>query len=89
MINSKTTIQGIDFYRVDSDMYGNPRYVFHFLQIPLNEKEQDLPILEQHKLRYEKAKKIGIHKYRGKWFGGGLVVQSYNLETDAKLINDL
>jgi hypothetical protein len=24
----------------------------------------------------------GLSKYRGKWFGGGYVIQSYNLESD-------
>ena len=29
-----------------------------------------------------KARKIGGVKYRAKWFGGGIVVQSYNLRED-------
>ena len=85
----KTTMSGIDFYGVNNDINGNPRFVFHFLDIPLQEDERNLNFKEQYILRCEKAKKIGAYKYRGKWFGGGLVVQSYNLENTAKEIKNL
>jgi hypothetical protein len=58
----------ITYYRIDNDINGNPRYVVHFLS--LNVKLAD----------YGKIK--GLTKYRAKWFGGGYVFQSHNLESD-------
>jgi hypothetical protein len=50
-------------------VYGNPRYIFHFTVISWNYKEA-----------VKLANKIGGSKYRGKSYGGGIVVQSYNLQ---------
>jgi len=33
-----------------------------------------------------KSRKIGGQKYRGKWFGGGIVFQSYCLKSDLSLL---
>jgi hypothetical protein len=33
-----------------------------------------------------KSRKIGGQKYRGKWFGGGIVLQSYCLKSDLSLL---
>jgi hypothetical protein len=69
---------GYDFYRVDNDYNGNPRYVIHFLAFAND---------------YDKAKRlansIGFSVYRGKSFGGGFVSQSYNLENTAEQIINL
>jgi hypothetical protein len=77
-IQNTETLEGITFYRVSNDVNGNPRYVFHFLALAES---------------YDKArrlgKKLGASVYRGKWFGGGLVIQSYNLLQDAKDINEM
>ena len=56
--------QEIGFSKVDSDMYGNPRIVVHFLALGL---EDYVPVK-------------GFTRYRGKAFGGGYVFQSYNHE---------
>ena len=70
--NKVSTELGTDFFRVNNDINGNPRYVIHFLAFADN---------------YEKARKIansiGFSVYRGKQFGGGFVGQSYNLESTA------
>ena len=34
----------------------------------------------------KKARTVGGRKYRGKWFGGGIVFQSYNLKYDLGLM---
>jgi hypothetical protein len=61
-----------DFYRVNNDINGNPRYVIHFLAFNGN---------------YDTARKlansIGFRVYKGRDFGGGFVGQSYNLESTA------
>ena len=72
-LDYKTELQlGHDFYRVNNDINGNPRYVIHFLAFNSD---------------YDTARKlansIGFRVYRGKEFGGGFVGQSYNLESTA------
>lgn len=66
------------FKRVNNDVNGNPRYVFHFLELADNYSEA-LKI----------AKKIGGKKFHNKQFGGGIVIQSYNLRNDIEDINNL
>ena len=59
----------IEVFRIPNDVNGNPRYVVHFLD--LNIKLSD----------YDNLNKLyGFKKYRAKWFGGGVVFQSYNIE---------
>ena len=64
---------GFDFYRVNNDVNGNPRYVIHFFAFAPD---------------YDQARKIanrlGFRVYRGRHFGGGFVCQSYNLENTAE-----
>lgn len=68
----------VSFTRVNNDVNGNPRYVFHFLSID-----------SQYKRAVEKAKKIGGKAYRGKSYGGGIAIQSYNLHDTARDIATL
>ena len=67
-----------NFTRVNNDVNGNPRYVFHFLYLADNYNEA-LKI----------AKKIGGKKFHNKQYGGGIVIQSYNLRNDIEDINKL
>jgi len=79
----------IEFTRVNNDSNGNPRYVFHFLSLLSEEESQetdDTSIEDKFRLAHQRALKIGASKYRGKDFGGGFVVQSYNLHHTAKSI---
>ena len=66
-----TTVKNkrVKVFRIKNDVNGNPRYVVHFMD--LNIKLAD----------YDKINKLyGFNKYRAKWFGGGVVFQSYNIE---------
>jgi hypothetical protein len=76
----------MEFKRIDNDVNGNPRYVTHFLNIPL---DADVSISERYALACKKANKIGGKKYHTKAFGGGIVFQSYNLDTLIKDIEEL
>ena len=67
-----------NFTRVNNDVNGNPRYVFHFLYLA-DFYDDALKI----------AKKIGGKKFHNKQYGGGIVIQSYNLRNDIELINNL
>ena len=66
------------FKRVNNDVNGNPRYVFHFLYLA-DDYSEALKI----------AKKFGGKKFHNKQYGGGIAIQSYNLQDDIKLINNL
>ena len=64
-------------YRVKNDLNGNPRYVTHFLAF--NDDYDRAKVI---------ANELGWSVYRGKWFGGGFVTQSYNLENTIEQIID-
>ena len=84
----------IQYKKIKNDIYGNPRYVIHFINL-LSDKDWDsLPqslsqISDGYALAIKKAKKIGGSKYRGKDFGGGIVFQSFNIESTIKDIKGL
>jgi len=86
-----TTIE--NFTRINNDLNGNPRYVVHFLQL-LSESENNykrtgLNINNAYELAIKKARTIGGKKYHNKSYGGGIVFQSYNLQTLVDKINEL
>jgi len=76
--NFTETVDGVTFYNIDSDINGNPRYVFHWMSIGSSYDDA-----------IRKARTIGGQVYRGKWFGGGIVLTSYNLLKTATCINSL
>jgi hypothetical protein len=71
----KVNGEEIPYYRIDNDLNGNPRYVTHFLDLGIKPNDY--------------GKVPGLSKYRGKWFGGGYVIQSYNLESDLSYYKNL
>ena len=66
---------GHDFYRVNNDRNGAPRYVIHWLAFA-NEYGEAKRL----------ANRLGFRIYRGRDFGGGFVCQSWNLENTAERI---
>lgn len=74
----------MELIRIDNDVNGNPRYVTHFLNVPI--EGEGLSISEKYALACKKAKTIGGRKYHTKKFGGGIVFQSYNTND---LINEI
>lgn len=78
----------IQYKKIKHDINGNPRYVVHFSEL-LNLNEFDsfsgiVKISQAYNLALKKAKKLGGKAYRGKDFGGGIVFQSYNIESTIK-----
>lgn len=69
-----TLKNGLDItvYRTTNDLYGNPRYIVHYLSLELDD--------------YVSIK--GLKKYRGKKFGGGYVFQSYSIEDTTQYYYD-
>ena len=67
---------GIECFRINNDVNGNPRYVVHFLSFGTD-----------YSAAQKTAKRaVGASVYRARWFGGGLVFQSYNIDGDLKEI---
>ena len=66
-INGETTTA----YRINNCVNGNPRYVIHFLAFGNTYNEA-----------LSNSRKIGGTVYRAKWFGGGIIISSYNLQDD-------
>lgn len=93
----KTTKQPIEFTRINLDVNGNPRYVFHFTElinegdrIKANATKGDMfGITTQYNIALNKAREIGGRKYHNKQYGGGIVVQSYNIQDEEKQIKAL
>lgn len=94
-----------NFTRINNDINGNPRYVIHysecvsdkdFLELhgvtPSEQKE-----LNAHMRKTEyaygvavvKMNKLGGRKYNTKNYGGGIVFQSYNLQSLCDRINEM
>jgi hypothetical protein len=65
----------IKVLKIPHDINGNPRYF-----IPLSD------INEKPEIALEKAKSIGGKKYKGKCYEAGVIIKSYSLQNDLKLM---
>lgn len=88
------TTNKIDWTMVSNDVNDNPRYVCHFLNFITDNDDYDktgvyIGIDNKYKLALERAKKIGGKKYHNKRYGGGIVIQSYNIQEDERRIVEL
>ena len=84
-LKKKRIMKAIEFTRVDNNFCGNPRYVTHFFSL-LKEDEQTI---SNYNLAVKRANELGGKKYRGSDFGGGIVFQSYNLDSLRKHIREI
>lgn len=77
----KVTSEYITWTRIDNDINGNPRYVCHYLAF----KPYQDPMESYNSFSYEYALKVarslGGRKFHNKQYGGGIVFQSYNIES--------
>ena len=86
--------QEITAFKVNHDSNGNPRWVIHFLDL-LTDGEKEAARKEAEEAptfttstsvmfrdALNKSRKAGGCKYRAKWFGGGIVFQSYDIQGD-------
>lgn len=60
----------IPYHKIYNDVNGNPRRVVHFLDLGVQPEDY--------------GKIPGLTKYRANWFGGGYVMQTYNIQEDLK-----
>lgn len=86
------TVNGIEFTEVKSDMYGNPRSVIHFMNF-LTQAEKDSWGIDTRNylfnLALKRSRKVGGEKYRGKSYGGGIVLQAWSKDFVANKINEI
>ena len=64
-----------NFTRIDNDSYGNPRYY--------------IPVFMLDGIEHKTLNKLGFKLYRGKKYGKGYVVQSYNIQHDCDRLNGI
>lgn len=81
---SSEYINNVEVFRVENDINGNPRYVVHYLSLLTDKERDNLTFEECWRLALSKARKEGGKVYRASWFGGGIVLQSYNIEQTIK-----
>ena len=74
------THRNVTYYRAKSDVYGNPRYVVHYLSIPFRDQRPGEEFFAYQNAHFEHARNAlcGKH-YRGSDFGGDIVVQTYDI----------
>lgn len=75
----------LDWTRVNNDVYGNPRYVVHFLDI-MPERFDKYDLNNKYQAVVKFANKLGGKKFHNKQYGGGIVFQSYNLSSTENFI---
>ena len=95
-MNTRQTHSGIDFYRIDNNSSGAPRYVCHFLA--LNTQADDSPetwntygistISHKYAVALKRAKQINptARKFHNKQFGGGIAFCTYDIAELARMI---
>ena len=69
----ETVLGEVTAYGIPSDVNGNPRWVIHYRDLYEDYRNND---------RLEHGFKL----YTAKWFGGGYVIQSYDIQGDIKNI---
>lgn len=79
----------MEFTRISNDINGNPRYVVHFLNFLSDEELEKLSPLDKYDAALRKSRAVGGKKYRARWFGGGIVVSTYNKPTMKKDIQSI
>ena len=77
-----------DFKRINRDINGNPRYVFHFLHL-ITEHERHYCLPNSYKIAVKRANKIGGRRFHNKQYGGGIVITTYSIEDEIQKINTL
>ena len=78
----------IECLKIDYSINGSPRYVIHFLDILSDDviSNSNLSIQDKFRIALNKSRLISGKKYMAKWFGGGIVISSYNLRSDLEQI---
>ncbi len=89
MLKNKCLTSKIEFYKVDNDVNGNPRYVSHYLSWLTSAELDSNSTGSKYGIALHRAKKLGGRKFHNKQYGGGIVITSYNLCSDEARILEL
>ena len=75
------TYRGINYYPIDNDVNGNGRAVVWFGDVPFRDQLPGENWDAYHDAHFAHAcNALSGKRYRAKWFGGGVVFQTYQLE---------
>lgn len=84
------TIKPEHFTRAKTlDVNGNPRYIIHFLHLNKDGDAPDGDISGKYAAAVKRANKMGGKKYHNKQYGGGIIFQSYSIESTCDDLNNL
>ena len=86
--DNKNKVYPGDFTKINSDNFGNPRYVCGFLTF-IKDSDPKMDIEAKYKLALKRAKDLGGRKFHNKQYGGGIVFQSYEIQDTCNKINNL
>ena len=80
--------------KINHDVNGNPRYVCHFLElIPKWYKNPKVftstTLDEKYEIALKIGRQLGGKKFHNKQYGGGIVFQSYNINSLEEQIKEL
>lgn len=79
-----------DLTRVNNDVNGNPRYVIHYLALLTDQECKEHGFDTRYDYAVKKAKKLfGGRRFHNKQYGGGIVFQSYSVDTELRIINEI
>ena len=84
MSDYKLFNEEIEVLRVNNDVNGNPRYVIHFIHVGDRLKTELGDLIKDYDLYMMSlnASGRGFKKYHNRSYGGGIVFQSYNIQSD-------
>ncbi len=82
-------MKSIEFTKIKNDVNGNPRYICHFLSLDTHGIDSGLSISDRYANAVKLANSIGGRKYHTKNYGGGIVFQSYSLDSLVRDINSV
>ena len=75
-----------DLESIDSNGYGNPRYVMHWCSVS-SEVCKSNDIMQKYNEVLDFCKPLGGKKYHNKKYGGGIAFTTYNLQSLCDKIN--
>ena len=91
-MSTKQTFEGITFNSINNNYYGNPRYIVHFSEFLSDDERKTYGIDTRDslfELALNRSRKLSGKMYRGKSYGGGIVLTSYNLRDTAQKIQTI
>lgn len=80
-VSANVAGEKIEFVKIRHDSNGNPRYVCHFSALDVISGNQSFGVGYRYDAAVKLARTIGGRRFHNKQYGGGIVFQSYSLES--------